>query len=819
MFAIDSLRQLAVKFLEKDELANYQFQKQFLQPFEYIIQRNKSTETNVLVIHCLLRLIMAEVNNVKSGWKSVFICFATAAGNPNQDLVTTSFTGYKQMLRDYFPIIITNEALDECIKGLIAFVCNVFTPISIDALQYLLFIANYLTKVDAETLKGSDASPESSSVAEITALEPRKLNARTSSSNNNSAPDGAFKSHVLQRRMSGFHGVASFTKIDYHVSANICALTQCEGHNNGCSEHPFVLMVAAPLKHWILVLSGLARTVVDPRVEVREEGMKILSEILFSDAAMLNSTSVWSSILDCCLLPIFYRVVQHGCKHHGPASRTKLKTVASSQPPRGNKGNLVQEWLESTCQQVMDVLVSLFGKHAALVPLLPRMLELIEACVSQENERLAAIAMHCWATLIGDLGPQFSSAQWAAVIECASNLIVNSLPLTLSVSKLRRLFGFGPTSAPIQEYGKHFYKTVAGNAAAAQSFLHSLRPGNHRQGTETHENVKETKDERSADADEDNDGGGFASGTVVAKCKIQIQLLRLSFATFSPYIHSFAPEHLHLLLDSFLTSVQFARMFNLDQNLRKEMQYMGLVLFAGPPLISSPVPSSPTDKSAVLARRSFHVATGSPLPSSVFSHHLHLTQALASAPPELYCQEASGMIFYVKLLFQLYASSTPVLPTATFDVEQRCVNSWREVLVEYTARLRLLECATKKLESFTAGKENAYPTSLSLAFMYEIEMEKLSSSAIEAQLIAAALDSDGSEEGTEQGSPPSVETKTKKTTPTVPEGTKEEVLFCAMDMEVAASCLVPVVCTIIDGFVLLFFPWRSCPVFCFSFLC
>lgn len=33
LYAVDSLRQLAVKFLEKDELSNYSFQVEFLKPF------------------------------------------------------------------------------------------------------------------------------------------------------------------------------------------------------------------------------------------------------------------------------------------------------------------------------------------------------------------------------------------------------------------------------------------------------------------------------------------------------------------------------------------------------------------------------------------------------------------------------------------------------------------------------------------------------------------------------------------------------------------------------------------------------------------
>lgn len=49
MYAIDSLRQLAQKFLAKDELGNYHFQKDFLKPFESIIQQHTSVQTRDMV--------------------------------------------------------------------------------------------------------------------------------------------------------------------------------------------------------------------------------------------------------------------------------------------------------------------------------------------------------------------------------------------------------------------------------------------------------------------------------------------------------------------------------------------------------------------------------------------------------------------------------------------------------------------------------------------------------------------------------------------------------------------------------------------------
>lgn len=40
-YAVDSLRQLAIKFLERDELANYTFQNDFLRPFVVVMRQSQ----------------------------------------------------------------------------------------------------------------------------------------------------------------------------------------------------------------------------------------------------------------------------------------------------------------------------------------------------------------------------------------------------------------------------------------------------------------------------------------------------------------------------------------------------------------------------------------------------------------------------------------------------------------------------------------------------------------------------------------------------------------------------------------------------------
>ena len=44
IFALDSLRQLSMRFLEKEELPHFKFQKDFLKPFEHTMIHNHNPE-------------------------------------------------------------------------------------------------------------------------------------------------------------------------------------------------------------------------------------------------------------------------------------------------------------------------------------------------------------------------------------------------------------------------------------------------------------------------------------------------------------------------------------------------------------------------------------------------------------------------------------------------------------------------------------------------------------------------------------------------------------------------------------------------------
>ncbi len=81
-FALNSLRQLSMKFMEIEELPGFKFQKDFLKPFEHIINNASVVAVKDMVLRCLIQMIQARGENIRSGWKTMFGVFTVAAKEP-----------------------------------------------------------------------------------------------------------------------------------------------------------------------------------------------------------------------------------------------------------------------------------------------------------------------------------------------------------------------------------------------------------------------------------------------------------------------------------------------------------------------------------------------------------------------------------------------------------------------------------------------------------------------------------------------------------------------------------------------------------------
>lgn len=89
-FALDSLRQLSMRFMEIEELPGFKFQKDFLKPFEHVMANSSAVTVKDMVLRCLIQMIQARGQNIRSGWKTMFGVFTVAAKEPHGMINSTT---------------------------------------------------------------------------------------------------------------------------------------------------------------------------------------------------------------------------------------------------------------------------------------------------------------------------------------------------------------------------------------------------------------------------------------------------------------------------------------------------------------------------------------------------------------------------------------------------------------------------------------------------------------------------------------------------------------------------------------------------------
>lgn len=91
-FAIDSLRQLSMRFLDIEELSGFEFQSDFLKPFEYIVQNSGSTEVQTMIVECFRNFILTKSAKIKSGWKPILESLQYTAQCQTESIVLKTYT-------------------------------------------------------------------------------------------------------------------------------------------------------------------------------------------------------------------------------------------------------------------------------------------------------------------------------------------------------------------------------------------------------------------------------------------------------------------------------------------------------------------------------------------------------------------------------------------------------------------------------------------------------------------------------------------------------------------------------------------------------
>lgn len=146
-FALDSLRQLSMRFMEIEELAGFKFQKDFLKPFEHVLSNSHNVTVKDMVLRCLIQMIQARGDNIRSGWRTMFGVFTVAAREPYESIVNLAYENVNQVYRTKFGVVISQGAFTDLIVCLTEFSKNLkFQKKSLAALELLKSIIPTMLK-------------------------------------------------------------------------------------------------------------------------------------------------------------------------------------------------------------------------------------------------------------------------------------------------------------------------------------------------------------------------------------------------------------------------------------------------------------------------------------------------------------------------------------------------------------------------------------------------------------------------------------------------------------------------------------------------
>ncbi|KAJ5137159.1 hypothetical protein N7448_005713 [Penicillium atrosanguineum] len=137
-FALDSLRQLSMRFMEIGELPGFKFQKDFLKPFEHVMANSTTAAVKDMILRCLIQMVQARGDNIRSGWKTMFGVFTVAAREPYEGIVNMAFDHVTQIYNERFGVVITQGAFADLIVCLTEFSKNSkFQKKSLQAIELL----------------------------------------------------------------------------------------------------------------------------------------------------------------------------------------------------------------------------------------------------------------------------------------------------------------------------------------------------------------------------------------------------------------------------------------------------------------------------------------------------------------------------------------------------------------------------------------------------------------------------------------------------------------------------------------------------------
>ncbi|KAH8867375.1 Brefeldin A-inhibited guanine nucleotide-exchange protein [Schistosoma japonicum] len=414
-FVIDSLRQLSLKLIEKGELPNFHFQKEFLRPFVNILEAEPIVSQKVqdMIVRCVYQLVHSQYVNIRSGWTNIFAVLHSVASSLDEGIVDMAFETCLFTVKDVFKqhLYVVVDAFQPLVKALAEFSCNPrFPDTAMESIR--------LIRVCAATVA------EQESV--FTGLQNSEL---PLGSNSTGSPNAGLKYVYL------------------------------------LPEDDQIW-----LRGWMPVLCELFRVINGCKLDVRTRGLTVFFDILKSHGDKFKPLW-WRETF-----AIIFRVFQHfrnssvvssaysnttsvdseGVNQHISSTKSSSSSVYpitwNNEQSTVNDGVYRQtlsnmertEWMNTTCNHTLFSIVDIFTYFYDVLHniLLDDIYQQLRWCCLQEHEQLARSGTSCLETLILSTGKRFNDRIWESTVNLIVDLFKSTVP--------HQLLTWRPEQMPIE---------------------------------------------------------------------------------------------------------------------------------------------------------------------------------------------------------------------------------------------------------------------------------------------------------------------------------------------------------------------------------
>lgn len=112
------MKQLAIKFLQKEEFENFHFQKDFLQPFEVIMKNSKNVSVKELVVACMSTFVFTVGHNIKSGWNTIIEVLFSSTKENSACIIEQAFNSIQKICEKHLNNVLDySQKICECLIG------------------------------------------------------------------------------------------------------------------------------------------------------------------------------------------------------------------------------------------------------------------------------------------------------------------------------------------------------------------------------------------------------------------------------------------------------------------------------------------------------------------------------------------------------------------------------------------------------------------------------------------------------------------------------------------------------------------------------